>query len=151
MRNESKFERKMRLFQRLADLGFTTEESHQLRRIQMTLHRWGELECGNGNDYASWAIERDEETGKPFMVMHPHQGKSRRSPVADREKGALKRLGAVVKARNLRATTDNDAGNFVIPYHQTDPRGCALYLVTQKQLGTDSIASVYTRGLAVCE
>ena len=39
---------------------------------------------------------------------------------------------------------------FILPYHQTDPRGCALYLLTRAQLGADNIESVYTRGLAVC-
>lgn len=39
---------KFDLFNRLAALGFTYEESNQLRRIQLTLHRWAEHEC-NGN------------------------------------------------------------------------------------------------------
>ena len=37
----------------------TIEQAATLRRAEMTLHRWAELECGDGNDYASWAIERD--------------------------------------------------------------------------------------------
>ena len=87
-------ENRARLFERLANLGFSYSESEALIRIERTLQRWGELECGDGNDWASWSVERDEETGKPFIVTHPHSGKSYRRAIPDREKGALKRLGA---------------------------------------------------------
>jgi hypothetical protein len=143
---------KFELFARLQALGFTYEESAQLRRIEMTLHRWGEQECGDSNSICSFGIERDETTGKPFKVVsYHHESKTRRYPIADREKGALKRLQAVLDARNLRETTDNEAGNFIIPHHQTDPRGCALYLLTRADIPAgSSLDSVYTRGLAVC-
>lgn len=139
---KSKFE----LYSRLQSLGFTYEEARQLRRIEMTLQRWAERECGDGSD---WAIERDETTNKPFNVYHG-AGKPRRYPVADREAGALRRLKAIVDARNLRATTDAESGGDVIPYHQGDCRGAMVYLLTRAQLGADNIDSVYTRGLAVC-
>jgi hypothetical protein len=45
---------------RLEKLGFYIEEALALRRIERTLQRWSELECGDGNNYGSWAIERDE-------------------------------------------------------------------------------------------
>lgn len=133
---------KFELYSRLQALGFTYEEAVALRRIEMTLRRWAEQECGDSNDYASWCITRDEKTGKPYIERHTYAvrrlsgGTSRypRYPIADREAGALKRLKAIVDARNLRATTDNEADNFVIPYHQTDPRGCALYLVKRSDL-----------------
>lgn len=108
------------------------EDVHTLRRAQMTLHRWAERECGDGNDYASWSIERDETTGKPYFCRYPHDGKMRRSPVADREAGALKRVAALCKAHGLHY------------FHQTDPRGCALY-VSREPL-TDSN---YTSGFGV--
>lgn len=38
--------------------GISEDDALALRRIAMTLHRWHELECGDGNDYGSWAIER---------------------------------------------------------------------------------------------
>ena len=131
----------VRLFNRLANLGFTYEESCQLRRIEMTLHRWSEQECGDGNDYCSWSIERDEETGKPFRVVHQNRsgGTVTRHAIADREGGALKRLVAIMaKHDGLHA------------YNQTDPRGCALYIVRDVDLGTTPIDQVYTRGIAVC-
>lgn len=150
---------KFELFQRLQALGFTYEESVALRRISMTLHRWAELECGDSNDFSSWCISRDEETGKPFMEVHPHRdGKMRRYAVADREAGALRRLRAICEARNTRwveAHYDSMPSALlhrhnVIPYHQTDPRGCALYLCTGEQIGDAEISSIYNRGLAVC-
>jgi len=155
--------RKFELFARLARLGFTYDESAALRRIEMTLQRWAEAECGNGNDHGSWAIERDETSGKPYMVHHHYmhgRGKdyTTRRPIADREAGALRRLAAIVSARNARGNAHDinmtpytpNSPTFVVHYHQTDPRGCALYLLTREQLGADEISSIYTRGLAVC-
>ena len=38
-----------------------------------------------------------------------------------------------------------------VAFHQGDPRGCALYLVPQKDIpaGAD-ISSYYSRGFAIC-
>lgn len=151
---------KFELFARLAALGFTYDESAALRRIEMTLQRWGEQECGDGNDHGSWSIERDETTGKPFRVHHHYlhgRGKDyvSRHAVADREAGALRRLGKIVSDRNTRnwigsGVAIKDSPGYVHAYHQNDPRGCALYLVTREQLRGDDINSVYNRGLAVC-
>lgn len=97
-------------------INLTFDQAHTLRRAELTLQRWAELECGDGNDYASWGIERDEKTDKPYMVRHPHNGPSRRWPIPDREAGALRRVAKLCA----------DAGLYF--YHQTDPRGCALYV-----------------------
>jgi len=163
MKKETKAERKFALFNRLAALGFTYEESQALYRAEMTLNRWACRECGDGSD---WAIERDEATGKPFMTYHGDLNPSyittrafRRYAIADREAGALKRVKAIVDARNKRGCAvlphGGTAPNWAYTYHQTDPRGCALYLVTTAQLtGWQGerldIDSHYTRGLAVC-
>lgn len=148
---------KFELFSRLQELGFTYEESVALRRIEMTLRRWAEQECGDGNDYVSWAIERDETTNRPYKVIYPHDGKSRRYPVADREAGALKRLKAIVEARNQRAgkpsTFAQDMGlsRDVLFYHQTDPRGCALYMIRANDVPHGAkLDSCYMKGIAVC-
>lgn len=88
-----------------------------LRRAALTLQRWSELECGDSNNYASWAIERDDVTNIPYFVTHPHDSnKVSRRRIADREKGALRRVKAVC----------DNAGLFF--YHQGDPRGCSLYI-----------------------
>lgn len=114
-------------------LTVTWEQANTLRRAQLTLHRWAELECGDGNDYSSWSIERDDETGLPYLCRYPHDGKMRRTRIPDREKGALKRIAAVCEEIGAHY------------YHQTDPRGCALY-VAAEPLGD----SAYTRGVACC-
>ena len=129
---------------RLEKAGISYEHANALRRISMTLSRWGELECGDGNEHGSWAIERDESTEVPYMVHHRYmhgQGKDtvHRTRIADREKGALKRLQAIMsKYPDLLA------------YHQTDPRGCAVYVLRKDDvLVGSSIDSVYNRGVAV--
>ena len=142
------------LIERLKALGFTYEEACKLRRIEMTLHRWAELECGDSNDYASWGIERDDKTRKPSIVTHPHNGSPTRTYViADREKGALKRLQMIVDARNERlgGNQGKSWGNRLKFYHQSDPRGCVLYLILNSDIAGQEINSVYTRGLAVCD
>lgn len=142
---DTKAQRVARFFNSMERLGFDYETANKLRLIEKTLQRWSELECGDGNDYASWAIERNEETNKPFMVRHvyPRNGSEYRlitTPVADRETGALKRLAKIMES----------FPDFVY-YHQTDPRGCALYIIPKDKL-TDGapIDSVYTRGFGVC-
>ena len=95
----------------LEQLGFTYDERNALRRISMTLHRWHELECGYGNQYESWAIERDDNgDGPPYMVHHHYRhgnGKDTvsRRRIADRETGARKRLERIIKARNARVSS----------------------------------------------
>lgn len=150
-------ENRARQTQRLMALGLTRDEADALRRASMTLSSWAELECGDGNDYGSWAIERDDQegyrldrrghaedakhipTGKPFMVHHHYRhGKGADSvsvsPVADREKGALRRVAAICEAHGLHF------------YHQTDPRGCALYVSAEPLADTD-----YNKGVGVCK
>jgi len=119
--------------------GISQDDAFALRRISMTLHRWHELECGNSNEYCSYGIERDEDTGKPYMVTHPNTGKSRRHAVADREKGAIRRLNTIM-ARYPALTS----------YIQGDPRGAALYILRPDDIpvGKD-VDAYYSRGLAV--
>jgi hypothetical protein len=71
-------------------------------------------------------------------VTYPHAGKSYRRPIPDRERGALKRL-AVVMARHPE----------LVSYHQTDPRGAALYVVRRSDLGDRDISSNYTIGTCI--
>lgn len=132
------------ILNRLQHAGFSYAHANTLRRISMTLSRWSELECGDGNEYGSWAIERDEITDKPYIVRHYYahgqgQDKVRRTPIPDREKGALKRLAALMA----------QYPDFVA-YYQTDPRGCAVYVVRKSDIPEGvNIDSVYNRGIAV--
>jgi hypothetical protein len=99
-------------------LGVSYQDAAALRRCEMKLHRWYENECGNSNEYSSWNFERDEETGRPYMMVYPHNGtKTHRLPIQDREKGAKNRAAAIAIRYGMTLR------------HQTDPRGGALYLV----------------------
>ena len=129
----------------LRSLGFTRDEPESLRRISMTLHRWYEHEC-NGE------IERDEKTGETFgtnagsCVLKPIRWR-----VPDRERGAEKRLKAIIDARNTRVFRDKmkDADSLAY-YLQTDPRGAVLYIIRPGDVpeGKD-VGAYYTRGICV--
>lgn len=91
----------------LRALGFTSDEAAALRRISMTLRAWYTLECGNGNEHGSWAIERDPETEVPYMIYHRYNHGAGKDTVTstripDRETGAVKRLDRIMTARNAR-------------------------------------------------
>lgn len=139
----------LELFSRLQSAGFTFGESAQLRRIEMTLHRWAEAEC-NGE------IQRNEDTLKPFRVYQVRSNTFagyNRFPIADSEQGALKRAHAIVAERNKRAYAqgENPAAQWFV-YQQGDPRGCSLYLVRCSDIPSGCSAdSYYSRGLAVCD
>jgi hypothetical protein len=133
----------------LQRLGFTSDEAEQLRRISMTLHRWYERECGD----ETGCIERDEQTDIPYWhsatrhYLDPRDPRSRQR-IADREKGAVKRLHAIIAACNIRRS---DAQlDPLSPYIQTDPRGAALYILRPGDVpdGEDP-ASYYDRGICV--
>ncbi len=117
---------------RLMALGISRNDVAALQRISITLRRWFELECGSNHG----CIERDEQTNRPYWHENIYGG---RFPVLDRETGARKRLAAIM-AQYPTLTA----------YVQTDPRGCALYILTAKQLeGSYGIDSIYNRGVAV--
>lgn len=129
---QATYELMHRLSSRGIELSF--DEANTLRRAELTLQRWAELECGDGNGY----IERDEGTGIPryfncrARYLDPHDPRAWHR-IADREAGALKRVQAICKAHGLAY------------YHQTDPRGCALYVSKEPIRDND-----YTRGVACC-
>ena len=113
----------------------TLDDCAALRRAALTLTRWAELECGNGNDYASWSIERDEETEIPYFITRPNTSNEvRKRRIPDREKGALKLVAAICQRLGLHY------------YHQTDPRGLPLY-VDKEPLPENN----YSRGVGIGE
>lgn len=106
-------------------------DAESLRRISMTLHRWYELECGVDGG----GVERVD--GKAWWY-NSFLGK-RTHVVADRERGALKRLAKIMaRYPSLQA------------YVQGDPRGCALYILRPGDVpaGAD-VSAYYSRGVAV--
>lgn len=119
------------MFNALQSYGVTRDEFDTLRRCSMTLHRWAERECGDGSN---WAIERDDN-GIPYNRNHVTGTKYR---IADRETGALKRAAKILQAHGLTF------------YHQSDPRGCALYALRPNDVPSGASAdSYYTRGIAI--
>jgi hypothetical protein len=97
----------------LMNLGIKGDDARALRRISMTLNRWSELANGE----------------------HRRAG-----VIADREKGAQKRLAAIM-ARYPELWA----------YQQGDPRGCALYVGKQADLNGRDVDSLYsTLGVAIC-
>lgn len=149
--------RRARLDSYLLTLGFTETEVSSLRRINSTLQRWHELECGTDHG----VIERDEATGKPFCISYTRRylganDARMRSPVADREAGALRRLASIMREVNERRYV-GDAASTLAPYCddlttyiQTDPRGAALYILRPGDIPAgSSVESCYTRGVCV--
>lgn len=126
---------------RLERAGIAYDDRDKLRRIALTLHRWHELECGDGNGH----IERDEKTGIPRYHNDRHSYLDPMDPrawcqVPDREAGALKRLKAIMKRYSRRFHA----------YVQGDPRGASLYLVRRKDVPKGaSIDSYYNNGIAI--
>jgi hypothetical protein len=128
------------VYSRLNALGFDYAEASQLLRIERTLHRWHELECGTD----AGSIERDEATDKPYF-RRQWQGMGgvwhdRKYPYPDKEKGALKRLAGIM-------ANHPD----LVSYQQGDPRGCALYILNKKDIKEgEHLNCIYSRGLSVC-
>jgi hypothetical protein len=124
--------------QTLEKLGIAYEDAVSLRRISMTLHRWHELECGTDRG----CIEREGENGdgRPFMTYERGNGTRGRYRIADREKGAHKRL-AKIMARYPALKS----------YIQGDPRGAALYILRPDDVPEGQQADAYySRGIVVC-
>ena len=112
---------------RLAAQQITAADIDALGRIERVLHRWAEDEC-NGD------IERDEVTGRPSRVY----GVDRevRQVVPDHERDALARLAGIMAGYPALQA-----------YHQSDPRGCALYILPAS---LTELERHYTDGIAVC-
>ena len=112
--------------------GVSFDDARKLRRISMTLRRWSEHEC-NG------AIQRDGERGDGRPYWHSTFDGRRIATAPDRERGALKRLAAIMATYPTLTT-----------YVQGDPRGCALYVLRPGDVpeGKDADA-YYSRGVAV--
>jgi len=128
----------------LQSLGFTDNQAEQLRRISLTLRRWYERECGDGNG----CIERDDVTDIPYWHSAQHDGPMMRIP--DREKGALARLKAILANRHARAYVNGVPPAPLSYYLQTDPRGATLYILRPGDVPEGKDASgYYSRGICV--
>jgi len=115
----------------LLAMGYTRAEAESLRRASVTLRRWHERECGTDGG----CIERDDTTNKPHWNS---SWTGSLTQIRDLETGALRRIARIVGRGPHTA------------YIQTDPRGCALYLMRPGDVPEGGDAdSYYTRGLAI--
>ena len=137
---QTKLDRQLCFYSRMEELGVNRHGANRLLKAERALQRWVEAECGNSNEWASWHIERDETSGKPFSVRIPHRGdgKARRHPIRDMERAALRWASEVCEPLGL------------VWFHQGDPRGCALYVGRKEDLGGLPIEQAYTRLAGVC-
>ena len=119
----------------LQSAGISYDDAVALRRISMTLHRWHELECGVDHG----AIEREGPRGGGKPRWRYPDGRDG-GYVADREAGALKRLGKIMCAYV-------GFGYYV----QGDPRGAPLYILPPKLASREPgwIDANYNQGIAV--
>lgn len=119
----------------LAACGIDLYDARELRRISMTLHRWHELECGDGRG----CISRDEATGKPYWESSDGIKRAYTNWIPDRERGAQRRLAKIMaRYPTLQA------------YVQGDPRGAALYIIRPGDVPEGAkVDSCYNRGIAV--
>lgn len=116
----------------LMEVGISESDAIKLRRIAMTLHAWGEAECGTEHG----CIERDEVTNKTYY-RSSYGGCGQIVP--DRETGALKRLTKIMSAYPSLSY-----------YVQGDPRGAPLYIIRPGDVPEGAEAdSYYNRGIAV--
>lgn len=147
--NKSEQKRRDRQELVLLNLGFTNDEIKKLIRISHTLRNWFEYECGTSSGQVMRSIERDgdEPDSKPYLrIQYPRLGEyvDRRYPIADRETGARKRLLNIIIAHAART------GRALSAYVQTDPRGCAIYILRPGDVPAGEQADAYySRGIPV--
>lgn len=134
MKTESKTLRTLRLAQSLECFKLLPDDIAKLLRIEKKLRRWHELQCGADAGH----VEEVGEEGSgnwEFVNRHGH-----RSPIRNATEQARKTLNAF-------KTVDPD----LLFYVQTDPRGCALYLLKKSQVESgEDVNAVYSRGVAIC-
>lgn len=112
--------------------GISRDDAAKLRRISLTLHSWHEHEC-NGT------IQRDGDNGDGAPFWYCTNTYRKIGPANDMERGALKRLAAIISRYPTLAS-----------YVQGDPRGCALYILRPGDVPEGQNAeSYYSRGIAV--
>jgi hypothetical protein len=138
-----------KMLSRLESLGISQEDALSLRRISTVLHNWHTLECGDSSDYGSWCITRGhkygqvfdhDDDGKPFLEHHHYHriGLNIRdyttyTRIPDRETGAKKRLEKIMSRYPE-----------LVPYIQTDPRGCSLYVIPKDKLDNRDASCYYS-------
>jgi hypothetical protein len=131
-----------RFFDLMSENGFTHDETTALLRAERALRKWGELKCGTGDKNRSISVFRDE-SGKPFYRVQFYAGGQWREtvqPKRDTEKAAWNKVQSIMASKPGFSA-----------YHQTDPRGCALYVIRPGDIEAGgNVRALYNRGIALC-
>jgi hypothetical protein len=139
---QTKKQQTARFFDLMAENGFTYDETAALLKAERALRKWGELACGTGDGNRSVNVFRDE-SGRPFYRVQFYADRQWREsvqPKRDTEKAALAKVEAIMARKpGFRA------------YHQTDPRGCSLYIIRPGDIEAGgNVHALYNRGIALC-
>lgn len=122
-------------YHRLAQrYGLTRYSWRVLRYCEKVLHKWSEDEC---NGRIQWC----DKTGQPLLYRRDQWG-------CYTGKGTL----TFNKEDHYLDIARKQASRYGLSiYHQSDPRGCALYLYDPADLNGSDIRSIYpTHAVAVC-
>lgn len=119
---KTKRDRLLDLYERLQHWGISRDDIDSLLRVEKGLSRWSAMECGTD----AGAIMRDEKTGKPFFQKDIYirgEWKTIKRPIRDLEKSYLARLNNIMSRYPQ-----------FIHYIQSDPRGCAVYIIPRDKI-----------------
>lgn len=128
-------QRKDTNFAALIKCGLSEADAMALRRVERRLHNWYELECGTD----AGCIQRDEEDPTILRWYNNVTNSWGLYLGKDDETLALRRLRFIMsRYPELKF------------YVQTDPRGCALYILRPNDIPFgEQPDAYYTRGVAV--
>lgn len=107
--------RRARKVSDFAKLGVVASDFRKLCQLERALHKWGE-------DYCNGDVFLDEETGQAFRHFKlTDYSPEATLPTDNREVSALASVASVMSAYPA-----------LWFFHQSDPRGCALYVGRRK-------------------
>lgn len=142
--NKKQKENLTRLENNLCKMGIRLADVRHLLRIERALNRWHAMECGTRIGKVDVYVFTDVKTGHTMKRVE-HRGND----------GNL--YTNVYRTRNAEATALKQLRRLMlpycdtlVPYVQSDPRGCSLYILRKSDVAGADISSVYTRGVAVC-
>lgn len=115
---------------RLTNLGFCPREIQLLARYSRAMSSLDTRSC-NGDGWTGRGIWNDDDEARYEKKIN-----------SIRHKAQLLCIDAAARGHDV------DAGA-ITAYHQSDPRGCALWIVTDIDLDGSDIRSAYTNGVAV--
>lgn len=107
---------------------FTTAEWASLKRLARIIHKWNEDEC---NGAIQWHGD-NEETPKRYFQDHHGSFTITGPTIQDKKKQSLESARKIAAKHGLSV------------FHQSDPRGCALYVYSAADLKGRKIDECYS-------